>query len=450
MGSNDAPGSPLAAVPPAVSRFARVLTDAAHAAYLVGGAVRNLLQGRPPSDWDIATDATPDRVQRLYRRTIPTGIRHGTVTVLFAGERFEVTTFRTEATYSDGRRPDSVSFAGTIEEDLARRDFTINAMAMDLASGALRDPHGGRADLAARRLCTVGSARERFAEDGLRPFRGCRLAAELDLTVDEQTVQAMREALPTARRVAVERICEELRRLLAAPTPSVGLLVLARSGLMELCFGEPVGAEPADREARAALFSRIDAVPSDVTRRLAMLLTPPAQAGFDAAAAAGRARAALARLRFPNAVVDRVAAAIGGLAIPITAGSADADIRRLLAAVGRSGAADTIAVRQAQAAIDAPLAQRVRLQAAGAHPLSIGELAVDGTALQRELGLRPGPVIGRLLDALLQEVLDDPAANDRRRLLARASALQRPATDSPEITSPAPEPPLSSPETSAE
>lgn len=415
----------MTSAPSAVHRFARVLIDAEHAAYLVGGAVRNLLQERPPVDWDIATDATPDRVQRLYRRTIPTGIRHGTVTVLFAGECFEVTTFRTESTYSDGRRPNSVSFARTIEEDLARRDFTINAMAVDLASGALCDPHGGRADLAAQRLRTVGSARERFAEDGLRPFRGCRLVAELALTVDKHTLQAMQKALPTARRVAAERICEELRRLLRVPKPSVGLHVLARSGLMELCFGELNASEHAE------LFSRIDAVSSDVTRRLAMLLTPADSASFDAATAAGRARVALARLRFPNTVVDRIAAAIASLAMPITSSSSDGDIRRLLAAVGRSAAEDAIAVRQAQAAIDAPLSQRVRVQANGAHALSIQELAVNGTELQHELGLRPGPVIGRLLNALLQEVLEDPDANNRRRLLASASALQPPETSPP-------------------
>lgn len=261
MGSDDVRESLLASVPAAVRRFARVLIDAGHGAWLVGGAVRNLMLGRRPGDrdwdWDIATGAAPDRVRRLYRRTIPTGIRHGTVTVLFGDRRFEVTTFRTDSRYSDGRRPDSVRFAGTIDEDLARRDFTINAIAIDLATGALRDPHGGRADLAARRLRTVGSARERFAEDGLRPFRGCRLAAQLNLTVDADTVRAMRGAVPTARRVAAERVCEELRRLLAAPAPSVGLHLLERAGLMAICFPQPGGGErdgagPGDAEAGVA------------------------------------------------------------------------------------------------------------------------------------------------------------------------------------------------------
>ena len=445
MGSDDVRESLMASVPADVRRFARVLIDAGYGAWLVGGAVRNLMLGRRPGgdwDWDIATGAPPDRVQRLYRRTIPTGIRHGTVTVLFADRRFEVTTFRTDSRYSDGRRPDSVRFAGTIDEDLARRDFTINAIAIDLAAGALRDPHGGRADLAARRLRTVGSARERFAEDGLRPFRGCRLAAELNLTVDADTVRAMRAAVPTARRVAAERVCEELRRLLAAPAPSVGLHLLERAGLMELCFPEPGFPEPGGSEraragpggadagparyAGAARYARIDAAPPEAAQRLAMLLAVllAPLAAANAPAAAARAQAALARLRFPNGVIRRVATAIGSLAVPITADSSDADLRRLLAAVGREGAADAIAVRRAVGAIDPPLARRVRSQAAGGHALSIRELAVDGTALQRELGLRPGPQIGRLLNGLLQAVLTDPDANDRARLLETARALQ--------------------------
>ncbi len=427
MRSEDARKSDGMALPAAVERFARVLIEAGHAAFLVGGAVRNLLQDQPPGDWDIATDATPDRVRSLYRRTIPTGIRHGTVTVLFGRDRFEVTTFRTEAGYSDGRRPDSVRFAGTIAEDLARRDFTINAIAVDVATGVLHDPHGGRDDLAARRLRAVGIARERFAEDGLRPFRGCRLAAELTLAVDGQTVRAMRDALPTARRVAVERVCEELRRLLLAPTPSIGLGLLDRSGLMELCLPALNGSAAGSATDRAARYARVDSAPGDAPLRLAMLLAPEDAA--DVPAACAHARAALTRLRFPRAVTRRVVTAIGSLAIAIAADSSDADIRRLLAAVGRGAAADAIAVRQAIAKMDAPLARRVRVQAASNQALTIGELAVNGAVLQRELGVRPGPKIGRLLHALLREVLADPAANHRVRLLNAARALQDEAVD---------------------
>ena len=423
-------------VPETVHRFARVLIDAGHATYLVGGAVRNILCGRPPSDWDIATDATPDRVQKLYRRTVPTGIRHGTVTVLFQGGQFEVTTFRMDSVYSDGRRPDTIRFTATIEEDLARRDFTINAIAVDLASGDLHDPHGGRADLAARRLRTVGDASERFAEDGLRPFRACRLAAELNLSIDAPTVRSMRDAMPTARRVAAERICEELRRLMMASTPSVGLHLLDQSGLMSLCFPARTSDATKPSSTHAARYGHLHSAPANVTRRLAMLLAPRASA--DALAAAAHARTALTRLRFPNAIVNRVAAAISGLAIPLTADSSDARIRRLLTAVGRDGAADAIAVRQALDSIDERLVQRVRSEAASTHALSIQELAVDGTDLQRTLGLPPGPWIGLLLDALLQKVLDDPAANDRTRLLKAARVRQSEEVNAPDTASPVP------------
>lgn len=413
-------------VPHRVHRFARVLTESTHAVYLVGGAVRNLLIGRPPEDWDIATNATPQQVQKLYRRTIPTGIHHGTITVLFAGERFEVTTFRTESTYSDSRRPDSVYFADSIDEDLSRRDFTINAIAFDLSSGTLHDPHGGCRDLSARQLRTVGSAHERFNEDGLRLFRGCRLVAELGLTVDQQTVQAMRDSLPTANLVASERICEELRRLLGARAPSPGLHLLDRTGLIGLCFGKlAVSASSIyfDEDTLIERYRCIDAVPVDVAHRLAMLMASFTIAKSDTASSADQTRKVLQRLRFPNSIVVRVGKAIDSLAFPLTADSSDADIRRLLSSIGRSAAEDAIAVRKIIKIIDVKLANRVRAQAEAPHPLSIPELLVDGKNLQEELRLKPGPVIGRLLNALLQEVLEDPSANHRSALLDSAKAL---------------------------
>lgn len=409
-------------VPENVQRFARILIDAGYSTYLVGGAVRNLLHENSPTDWDIATNATPHQVKKLYRRTIPTGIRHGTVTVLFQNDRFEVTTFRTDSAYSDGRHPDVVHFTSTIEQDLARRDFTINAIAVDLASGNLHDPHEGRADLAARRLRTVGNASERFAEDRLRLFRGCRLAAELNLTVDADTVQSMTNAIPTAGQVATERIGEELRRLMIAPTPSVGLHLLERSGLIAMCFPMLNSNRNQPGSPNTARYGHIDSTPRDLVRRLAILLSPVT--AVNAPAAATHAQTELIRLRFPNEIAKKVSATIHGLGIPLTAGSSDAAIRQLLATVGRENAEDAIAVRQATDSIDERLAQRVRFQADSRNALSIRELAVNGGDLQRKLGLCSGPRIGTLLKALLQKVLEDPSSNDRVQLLRAAQAYQ--------------------------
>ena len=187
-------------IPRVVRDFAAVFRAAGFQCHLVGGAVRDILLGRPHTDFDIATDALPEQVMPLFRRVIPTGIKHGTVTVHFKGTTFEVTTFRTEADYGDGRRPDAVTFAPSITDDLARRDFTINAIAYDLLADRVADPHEGRRDLRSRIIRAIGDPAERFREDGLRPLRACRFAAQLGFTVDEATRRRSPEASTSWRR----------------------------------------------------------------------------------------------------------------------------------------------------------------------------------------------------------------------------------------------------------
>ncbi|MGE5605567.1 MAG: CCA tRNA nucleotidyltransferase, partial [Bacteroidota bacterium] len=177
-------------VPSWVKEAARILICNQKAVYLVGGAVRDLLWGNEPSDWDLVTDALPDEVEAIYPQTVPTGKRFGTITVNFEGHHFEITTLREELGYSDGRRPDQVRFGTDIVNDLARRDFTINAMAYDFRGGKLIDPYGGRADCRRRILKAVGDPRVRFEEDGLRMFRLYRLMASHDLTVEPRTERA--------------------------------------------------------------------------------------------------------------------------------------------------------------------------------------------------------------------------------------------------------------------
>src|SRR5271157_4062057 len=197
-------------IPRVVREFASVFKAAGFQCHLVGGAVRDMLLGRPHTDFDIATDALPPQVIPLFRRVIPTGIKHGTVTVHFKGTTFEVTTFRTEAAYGDGRRPDSVTFSPSIMDDLARRDFTINAIAYDLLTDRVADPHGGRQDLRNGIIRAIGNASDRFREDGLRPLRACRFAAQLGFTVEEATRQAIPGNLDVLAMVSAERVRDEL------------------------------------------------------------------------------------------------------------------------------------------------------------------------------------------------------------------------------------------------
>ena len=192
--------------PPALLEVVRTLEERGHRSWIVGGCLRDLLLGRPASDWDLATSARPEAVMSAFKRTIPTGIKHGTVTVVVRGTSFEVTTLRGEGAYSDGRRPDSVAFVDDIEADLARRDFTVNAIAFDPVTSELADPFSGLADIESRTLRAVGDPLARFSEDGLRILRGARFTATLGFTLDPATEAAFAPTLPVYAKVSKERV----------------------------------------------------------------------------------------------------------------------------------------------------------------------------------------------------------------------------------------------------
>lgn len=210
------------------------LTEAGHAAYFVGGCVRDALLGRGVKDLDIATSAKPEEVMALFPEAVPTGLQHGTVTVPSRGWNFEITTFRAESGYSDGRHPDRVEFLNDIQGDLERRDFTINAMALGL-DGKLVDPFGGQEDLARKVLRAVGQPEERFQEDALRMLRCVRFAAEYSLTIDERTWEEVRIGAPGLKRIAMERVFAELKRMIEGADPYRSLALLAESGLLRWC-----------------------------------------------------------------------------------------------------------------------------------------------------------------------------------------------------------------------
>ena len=437
--------------------LASVFDAAGRQCWLVGGAVRDLHLGRPLADLDIATDARPDEVSGLFRAVIPTGARHGTVTVLYRGGRFEVTTFRTEEGYSDGRRPDQVHFAPSILDDLSRRDFTINAMAWDLVHHRLEDPHDGRADLAARLIRAIGNPDERFREDGLRPLRACRFAAQLGFTVEQRTLEAIPRALDVTARVSAERVRDELVKILGAPRPSDGLRLMHGTGLLalvlpELAAGE--GVAQGDLHCWDVLTHSLmscDAAPrGDLVLRLAALLHDVGKPPSAGSAPDGRptfhgherrsreiAAAVLERLRFPAAVVRDVAHLVGEHMFNYTEEWSDAAVRRLIARVGEAAhrRADRAAEggpgghvpRQRRGVPAGPgrLRRRVRAVLEDGKALTLRDLAVDGRDVMDRLQIRAGPAVGKVLAELLEAVLEDPALNERERLLEIAERVYR-------------------------
>ena len=392
-------------IDPGAGQVLEVLRRAGHKAYLVGGCVRDSLAGRTPQDWDICTSARPRQTMELFgtERCIPTGLQHGTVTVRQGEGLYEVTTFRVEEGYSDGRHPDRVSFVGEVEADLARRDFTINAMAYAPGEGLI-DPFGGREDLLVRRLVrAVGDPVRRFEEDGLRILRLYRFGAREQLAVEPATGRAAIAERARLDCVSAERIWQELYKLLAAPQPG---LWMPPEILGQVLPWLDTAGQPARYAASLAV---VDALSPDPLVRLAALLAP---------AGPGAARQAVNALRCSRAQGEEVCALAADSALPLTGEPLRLQARRLLARMDARRAGRLLALRQGQTGDEgfARLAGEVRrLEQEGAC-CRVGQLAVNGKDLLA-LGVRPGPGVGRLLEAALQQVIEEKLPNQHDPLL---------------------------------
>ncbi|MDY0060790.1 MAG: HD domain-containing protein [Myxococcota bacterium] len=440
----------LEAVPPEVIGLCRQLSRAGHEAFVVGGAVRDLLLGRPVHDYDIATSALPEQMLQLFPRAIPTGLKHGTVTILVHGEPVEVTTYRVDGPCSDGRHPDRVTFVRSLEEDLARRDFTINALALDPVTGALRDPFGGRTDLAARLVRAVGEPCRRFAEDHLRVLRAVRFATVLDFQLDPATWDAACQAAGCLATVSAERVRDELLKLLLTARPSRGLRLLLESGMLAVILPELlplVGQEQNHHHVHDVwghTLVAVDTVSSTLELRLAALLhdvgkpttAQPHPAGGcrfhgHEEASAGIADGVLQRLKLSTRQRERIVHLIRHhMFIALLDGQpvTDAAIRRFLHRVGPEtlpdllelGRADLVGTGRAAAAVDGLLAAfRARVAALLAGPVvtKLADLAIDGQDVMKALGCPPGRHVGDLLRRLEARVVDEPELNRREDLL---------------------------------
>lgn len=440
-------------VPTDVQSICTALRDKGHRAWIVGGCVRDVLMGRPVSDWDVCTDAKPDQILATFPRAIPTGIKHGTLTVVKNRQHYEVTTLRGEGSYSDGRRPDEVRFVDDIAEDLLRRDFTVNAMAVDSQSYALVDPWGGQRDLQARILRAVGDAKARFSEDGLRVLRAARFSAQLEFALEPETARAIPETLETFRKVSLERVRDEWVKAMKAKQPSRAFDVMREGGILHITCPELLEGAGCEQNRHHVFdvwghaMACMDACPAgDPILRIAALFhdvgKPRSRAWSDKTEdytfygheriGAEMVEPICTRMRFSNDERARITELVRQHMWHYD-GWQDATVRRWIRRVGIERLEDLYALREADILGKGPgksdAEELERTRALRAHvervlaegaALTVRDLAVGGRDLMTELGLAPGRILGEILEHLLEQVLEEPALNERDALLLRA------------------------------
>ena len=406
---------------PGAATLLNALHAAGYAAYAVGGCVRDSLLGRTAHDWDLCTSALPQQVMELFgaAQCIPTGLQHGTVTIKYGGQLYETTTFRTEGSYTDGRHPDAVQFVPDVREDLARRDFTINAMAYNEAEG-LVDPFGGQKDLQNGLLRAVGEPQQRFTEDALRILRLYRFAARFGFVLDAATARAARQLAPHLDCISAERIQEELAKLLAAPQPGAYL----EPAVLAVVLPELT---PAALEAAKPVVDACPAGEENLPVRWAALLGALGETDT---------RRVLKRLRCSNACIEETAVLVRETAgqgvceekapahAPVHAG--EVAIRQLLGRYGLCTVERLCALCAALHPQNAPActfaAQRARQLDADGVCCRVSQLAVNGRDLMAA-GIPAGPALRRVLEALLDGVIRAEYPNEKPALLAAAQKI---------------------------
>ncbi|MDO5131475.1 MAG: CCA tRNA nucleotidyltransferase [Eubacteriales bacterium] len=433
-------------IPPGAAGILRVLEDHGHEAFVVGGCVRDSLLGREPHDWDITTSARPEEVKALFRRTIDTGLKHGTVTILAGGEAYEVTTYRVDGEYLDGRHPSDVTFTSSLREDLLRRDFTINAMAYSDSAG-LQDCFGGLEDLERGRIRAVGDPVKRFEEDALRIMRAVRFAAQLGYEVEENTVAAMKALAPTLAKISAERIAAELEKLLVSPHPEK-LLMAYECGItavvlpeFDRCMETPQNNPHHQYNVGVHTVRSIMQARPDRVLRLAILMhdfgKPQCRTtdenGVDhfyghPEVSAGLADSAARRLKLDNETRRRVVRLVKfhDNAPRLT----KPGVRKAVILIGEDlfplylevKEADTLAQslyrRQEKLDFLAKVRRLYEEILRDRDCLSLRDLAVKGDDLMAA-GVPEGKEVGRILRKMLQDVLDEPAHNNRDYLLRK-------------------------------
>lgn len=448
-----------------IKKLNKIFNENGFKLYLVGGAVRDILLKKECNDYDFATDAKPEQVMKIFKKVIPTGIAHGTVTIHIFGKEFETTTFRTESDYSDGRHPDKVEYAATIEEDLSRRDFTMNAIAVDLKTGKLVDPFGGQKDIKKKIIRTVGNPLDRFGEDGLRPIRAIRFSTQLNFTIEENTFNAITNSqiIEKVKSISVERFRDEFCKMMKSNVPSIGLKLLESTGIMDIFIPEfKICRNCIQNDIRGFhefdvadhLFYACDGAPkNNLIVRLAAFfhdIGKPEAKTIESTAdgniihfynhdkiSSDKAKIIMTKLKFSNNEINSVCHLINNHMFKYESKQNDSSIRRLIVKIGLENINDIIALRYADihgmhnfpvvplSPVDKlynELKDRIDKINSSQSILSNKNLKINGNDLM-EIGIKAGPILGKILKELFETVIDSPDMNNKETLLNLAKNL---------------------------
>lgn len=407
-------------------------------AFMVGGCIRDFLLSKEPKDYDIATSALPNITESLFEKTIPTGIKHGTITVLLDKEPFEVTTYRIEGEYKDNRRPDEISFVTNIKDDLSRRDFTINAFAYNSKEG-LKDYFNGLEDLQNKIIRTVGDSNKRFNEDALRMMRAIRFASQLDFNIEKSTLDGIKKNKNLLKNISFERIRDELCKLLLSDNPRKGLNLLKDCGVLDVIIPELtslIGFNHKTKDYNEDLFdhtlSVVENTPNDLILRLSALFHDIGKPKVNDNISEDITRKILTRLHFDNKTIKSVCILIKEY-MNVLGNSTDIDIKRFINRTSKENIYSLLEFQKAHVLslknsdLDLyelnDIKNKIDNIINSNIPLSIKDLNIDGSILTKELNLKPGKVIGETLNYLLEVVLNNPNLNNETILLEKAKTF---------------------------
>lgn len=407
-------------------------------AFMVGGCIRDFLLSKEPKDYDIATSALPNITESLFEKTIPTGIKHGTITVLLDKEPFEVTTYRIEGEYKDNRRPDEISFVTNIKDDLSRRDFTINAFAYNSKEG-LKDYFNGLEDLQNKIIRTVGDSNKRFNEDALRMMRAIRFASQLDFNIEKSTLDGIKKNKNLLKNISSERIRDELCKLLLSDNSRKGLNLLKDCGVLDVIIPELtslIGFNHKTKDYNEDLFdhtlSVVENTPNDLILRLSALFHDIGKPKVNDNISEDITRKILTRLHFDNKTIKSVCILIKEY-MNVLGNSTDIDIKRFINRTSKENIYSLLEFQKAHVLslknsdLDLyelnDIKNKIDNIINSNIPLSIKDLNIDGSILTKELNLKPGKVIGETLNYLLEVVLNNPNLNNETILLEKAKTF---------------------------